>query len=217
MASSVIEATTIHSLFLAFLPGILAFVIYRSSSDKDFGKIDKLDYLIIIFFTLLVESTRSVLPNPWTANSNLILYYLVSGAVLGFISDIGHRIYLNYPAKWYDEILIPMIGTIENTDTAETARWNTVLNENTPYNMEHLGKTQYIEVDTEEGQKSGFLVGFSSSDVEIMNYDKIEKNIAGREFNTEDLKRRTEIISKDKTSSLRIFNIQFKEIIDLDN
>jgi len=151
------DPQNIYRIFIAFLPGILAFVIYRTLSDKDFGKIDKLDLLIVVFFTLLIEVLRSIItPSNYSNETGLLAYYLASGVILAFIPYPVHRGFLRYIFTNYEDYIVSEIGDIDYTDTGKVTRWTKILKENTPNSSSNLKDSKYIEIELEGGRPLDF-------------------------------------------------------------
>lgn len=216
--NGVINPQSIYSIFLSFLPGILAFLVYRTLSDRSFGDLDKLDYLIVVFFTILSEVSRSIIfpVNIMGWEPGILTYYIFSGVCLGFLGDIVHRLFLEYVVKNYEDYIEPKIGNIQNTDTGKVTRWSERLREFVPRKKSQLKDANYIEVDVEDDTVSGFLLGFSNDDIELLSYEDFNKDVAKHNYNPDSLVRKTEVITKDSVNKFRIYDVQLDQIINLD-
>jgi hypothetical protein len=212
-----INPQNIYKMFLAFLPGILAFLVYRTLSDRSFGNLDKLDYLLVVFFAILSELSRSVMYplNIMGWEPGVLTYYLFSGIILGFLGDIAHRLFLEYIVKNYEENVEPKIGNIENTDTGKVTRWSERLREFIPRKKGQMEDANYIEVEVGDDTVSGFLWGFSSDDIELLSYEEFNREVAEREYNPAELVRKTEVITKENVERFRIYDVKLGQIIDL--
>ncbi|MFB6284721.1 MAG: hypothetical protein ABEK59_12475 [Halobacteria archaeon] len=148
----------------------------------------------------------------------LVGFYFIFPIIIGFISDIAHRVFVSVCNRWYQENIIEGRDYLDRIDVGNISRWqNTLPN----FAFEEEYKEYYVELKVEDGEGSmkikGFLNGYSDDDIELIRYDKSsEKDYTGigtldEESLENELTQRHILIPRDKICSLSIYRIRMSD------
>jgi hypothetical protein len=186
----------VFGYFIFFLPGIISFFVYRFYSDKNFGKLDRLDVLLILTFTFLNKAvTRFEVTNGTIDYTDFIeilridvltqflpgfmvspIILLISSAALGVLFDILHRVLVSEEYRYRD--LLTLFDKTD-ADTVDIPIWEKRLREEyiSSKNIKESKKI-IITLETEE-ELIGYLSGWSNVDLEITDpqYDESDEHL----------------------------------------
>lgn len=106
--------------FVAFIPGILAYLTYIFVSDRSIEDINIYDVILILFYSLILEQVRSVI-----VGSHIyvffLFYFLIIPVLLGVLSDLVMRALVGTPLELYRYGLIEEFDFLK--DTSDVPRW----------------------------------------------------------------------------------------------
>lgn len=214
---------TIFGYFLFFLPGVFSFFIYRFFSDKKLGKFDRVDFILVIFFTFLnkyvigfklkdgfldygstIEFLSRIIVwgnyNPPEYILNLFIL-LLSTSFIGIFSDLIYRRILENRYRYFH--ILDKFGDF-NADTVDTPIWESKLREEFRKASNDFSEANKIQVYLKNKETvDGYLTGFSGSDVEIthINYIEDERKLSYTE----------EWISKGSIERIKFLDCQVKD------
>jgi hypothetical protein len=201
-----------------FIPGIIAFLTFRSLIDFEDKKIRGFDLIAIALFSLLMVKFETI--STFSGVKADIVYFVIAPILLGGFADLIYRWWSVYIVLGHKDKYLPKISNmpiltritskLESFDTADVSRW-IALNREFAGNHRPLETWNYTEVRTGAHKICGFLVGYSKKDVELVTWEDLPESISGYKTNEDSLVRKSIVVQRDKIESLEIYDYQLED------
>ena len=204
LLDSLTQAESVLTGFTVFVPGILMFLTYRSFSGLSSEKLNRRDVLLIILFTLLFEVIQPFVSTVLTQYWYSVTYFFILPIILGVIADISHRLTVAYVLENYRHHIVENhLGSSKYFDVTDTARWETTISKYAHEAAKNLNNAHYCKIQTEQGVIEGYIIAYSGSDIELMEYTP-DNNSGG-------VTRVNYIIPKDSITYIEIYGQTFSQ------